>query len=64
MRGVRTLSILMMLLVTLMLSGGNPLAQRPGLAERIGHHDPSRYRAGRSHGGRSTGSYSVYASSS
>lgn len=50
MRGARTLSILVMLLLTLALSGGNLQAQRPGLAERIGHHDPSRYRAGRSHG--------------
>src|SRR5687767_3295578 len=50
MRVVRPLFVLMTLLLTLALSGPDPLAQRTGLAERIGHHDPSRYRAGRSHG--------------
>ena len=50
MRAVRPLSFLFIALITLALSGRDPLAQRAGLAERVGHHDPSRYRAGRSHG--------------
>ena len=31
-------------------SGRDPLAQRAGLAKRIGHTDPAKYRNGRSHG--------------
>jgi len=50
MKAARLLSIVMMLLVVLSISDGNPLAQRAPLADRIGHHDPSRYRPGRSHG--------------
>lgn len=50
MRFTRPLLFGTLLLFTLALSGGDPLAQRAGLAERVGHHDPSRYRAGRSHG--------------
>ena len=50
MRAMRPLLFLMILLLTLALSGRDPFAQRAGLAERVGHHDPSRYRAGRSHG--------------
>ena len=49
MKAVRQL-FLVTLVVTLASSGGHPLAQRAALAERVGHHDPSRYRAGRSHG--------------
>jgi mannose-6-phosphate isomerase-like protein (cupin superfamily) len=41
---------MMMLLLLLPLSERHPLAQRAPLADRIGHHDPSRYRPGRSHG--------------
>jgi mannose-6-phosphate isomerase-like protein (cupin superfamily) len=43
-------AVLVMLLVMLPFAGGNPLAQRAALAERVGHHDPARYRPGRSHG--------------
>ena len=50
MNAARSLSCLTSLLLVLALSGGNPLAQRAALADRIGHHDPSRYRPGRSHG--------------
>ena len=50
MKAVRRLSFLLIVTFTLALSGLDPLAQRAGLAERVGHHDPSRYRAGRSHG--------------
>lgn len=50
MRVVRPLSFLMIVLVALTLVGPHPRAQRAGLAERVGHHDPSRYRPGRSHG--------------
>ncbi|HUP40333.1 MAG TPA: cupin domain-containing protein [Vicinamibacterales bacterium] len=50
MRVAQPLASLMIVLVTLALSGHDPLAQRASLAERVGHHDPSRYRAGRSHG--------------
>jgi mannose-6-phosphate isomerase-like protein (cupin superfamily) len=39
----------MLLLVALVIAG-DTTAQRPALSERIGHHDPSRYRSGRSHG--------------
>jgi mannose-6-phosphate isomerase-like protein (cupin superfamily) len=50
MRALRPWLFLTIPLLTLVLSGPSPLAQRAALAERIGHHDPSRYRAGRSHG--------------
>lgn len=50
MRATRPLLFLMMLLLTLALPGPDSRAQRTGLAERVGHHDPARYRAGRSHG--------------
>jgi mannose-6-phosphate isomerase-like protein (cupin superfamily) len=50
MEAPRALSIVMLLLLLLPLSERNPLAQRAALAGRIGHHDPSRYRPGRSHG--------------
>ncbi len=50
MRSARPLLFLTIVVLVLGLSGSNSLAQRPGLAERVGHHDPSRYRAGRSHG--------------
>lgn len=50
MRALRPRLFLTIPLLTLVLSGPSPLAQRAALAERIGHHDPSRYRAGRSHG--------------
>jgi len=50
MEAARLLSIVMMLLLVLPLSDSRPLAQRAVLADRIGHHDPSRYRPGRSHG--------------
>ena len=46
MRSVRPLLFLTIVLLALGLSGSNPLAQRAGLAERVGHHDPSRYRPG------------------
>jgi mannose-6-phosphate isomerase-like protein (cupin superfamily) len=49
MKALRPLFLILLLLM-LALSGGYPLAQRAGLSERVGHHDPSRYRAGRSHG--------------
>ena len=42
--------LLTIVVLALGVSGANPLAQRLGLAERVGHHDPSRYRPGRSHG--------------
>ena len=44
MRAMRPLLFGMMLLLTL------PLSARDPLSARIGHHDPTRYRAGRSHG--------------
>ncbi len=50
MRALRPWLFLTIPLLTLVFSGPSPLAQRAALAERIGHHDPSRYRAGRSHG--------------
>ena len=50
MRSVRTFSALAMSLVALTMADVAPLAQRASLADRVGHHDPSRYRAGRSHG--------------
>ncbi len=50
MRSARPLLFLTIVVLALGLSGSNPLAQRTGLAERVGHHDPSRYRPGRSHG--------------
>lgn len=50
MEAVRPLSFLMIAALTFAFSSGDPFAQRAGLAERVGHHDPSRYRAGRSHG--------------
>jgi len=50
MKAARVLPIVIMLLVVLSISDRNPLAQRAPLADRIGHHDPSRYRPGRSHG--------------
>jgi mannose-6-phosphate isomerase-like protein (cupin superfamily) len=50
MRSVRTLSALAIFLMTITTADMTPLAQRASLADRIGHHDPSRYRAGRSHG--------------
>ena len=50
MRSARPLLFLTIVVLALGLSGSDPLAQRTGLAERVGHHDPSRYRAGRSHG--------------
>jgi mannose-6-phosphate isomerase-like protein (cupin superfamily) len=50
MRSVRTFSALAMSLMALTMADVAPLAQRSSLADRVGHHDPSRYRAGRSHG--------------
>ena len=50
MRALRPWLFLTILLLTLVFSGPSSLAQRAALAERIGHHDPGRYRAGRSHG--------------
>ena len=50
MRYARPLLLSTIVALALGLSGSNPLAQRAGLAERVGHHDPSRYRPGRSHG--------------
>jgi mannose-6-phosphate isomerase-like protein (cupin superfamily) len=50
MRSARPLLFLTIVVLALGLSGSNPLAQRTGLAARVGHHDPSRYRPGRSHG--------------
>ena len=50
MRSVRTFSALAMSLMALTMADVAPLAQRASLADRVGHHDPSRYRAGRSHG--------------
>jgi mannose-6-phosphate isomerase-like protein (cupin superfamily) len=50
MRPVRTFSALAMSLMALTMADVAPLAQRASLADRVGHHDPSRYRAGRSHG--------------
>jgi len=50
MKSTRPLLSSTIVVLALGLSGSNPLAQRAGLAERVGHHDPSRYRPGRSHG--------------
>jgi mannose-6-phosphate isomerase-like protein (cupin superfamily) len=50
MKAARLLPIVTVLVVVSSISDGNPLAQRAPLADRIGHHDPSRYRPGRSHG--------------
>jgi mannose-6-phosphate isomerase-like protein (cupin superfamily) len=50
MKVCRALSFVMTLMATVALSGGDPLAQRAGLAQRVGHHDPGKYRPGRSHG--------------
>jgi mannose-6-phosphate isomerase-like protein (cupin superfamily) len=50
MKAVRPLLVLTTMLLALALHGGHSLAQRAALADRIGHHDPGRYRPGRSHG--------------
>jgi mannose-6-phosphate isomerase-like protein (cupin superfamily) len=50
MRSVRPIHVLAIVVLTLALPAEDSRAQRTPLTGRIGHHDPSRYRAGRSHG--------------
>src|SRR5678815_2817823 len=50
MKSARPLLFLTIVVLPLGLFGSSPLAQRTSLAERVGHHDPGRYRPGRSHG--------------
>ena len=50
MRSVRPFPLLAIVMLTLAFAAAESGAQRTPLAGRIGHHDPSRYRAGRSHG--------------
>ena len=50
MRSVRPFPLLAIVILALALPAVDSGAQRTPLASRIGHHDPSRYRAGRSHG--------------
>src|SRR5262245_19978868 len=50
MKSYRPFTLLTLAVVMLTVPGPGTSAQRAPLSERIGHHDPSRYRPGRSHG--------------